>query len=170
MTSNPSLHPHLSRLAAVAGAAAIGAGCGAAAEPEDERAAPGGSEPAPIETRSAPTATAAEQPPETASSASRAKPEGAPSAGGAGCVFHAPEGRLGEDEITVELDGTSCEQALRLVETAAVGQPTGANLSLSRDGFDCEPSTTDKGADVTYSCANGAERAGFQIVWSSSSP
>jgi hypothetical protein len=86
--------------------------------------------------------------------------------GSEACTFEAPPGRLGVADVPVELSGVTCEQGRRLVQTAAVGQPAGANLSLSRDGFDCRPSTREKGATVTYTCARGPQRASFEIVWS----
>jgi hypothetical protein len=83
-----------------------------------------------------------------------------------GCAFEPPPGRLAVDRIPVELDGVGCEDALRLVEVAAVGQPAGANLELTRDGFDCSPSTLAKGADTTYTCEDGDRSVTFHIVWS----
>jgi hypothetical protein len=85
-------------------------------------------------------------------------------------VFEPPAGRLAVDRIPVELDGTTCPEALRLVEAAAVGQPAGANLELTRDGFRCTPSTLEKGANVTYTCASGAREAMFDVVWSRAEP
>jgi hypothetical protein len=83
-----------------------------------------------------------------------------------GCAFEPPPGRLAVDRIPVERDGVDCEDALRLVEIAAAGQPAGANLELTRDGFDCSPSTLAKGADATYTCEDGDRSVIFDIVWS----
>jgi hypothetical protein len=89
---------------------------------------------------------------------------------GTGCVFEPPEDRLGEDQVRIELVRATCEQGLRLAQTAALGQPAGANLELTRDGFDCDPSTLEKGANVTYTCVNGAREVTFDVVWSHSPP
>jgi hypothetical protein len=70
------------------------------------------------------------------------------------------------DRIPVELDGVDCDDALRLVEVAALGQPAGANLELTRDGFDCSPSTLAKGANATYTCEDRDRTVTFDVVWS----
>jgi hypothetical protein len=94
--------------------------------------------------------------------------EGGEPAEGGECVFRPPPERLAVSEIPIELSGVPCEQGMRLAEAAAVGQPAGANLSLSRDGFACEPSTREKGANVTYTCTKGSQEASFDVTWSGS--
>lgn len=81
------------------------------------------------------------------------------------CVYTAPPGRLAEDVIVIELSGVDCHQGQRLAKSA-VGQPAGANLTLSRDGFECRPSTSAKGVNVTYTCTSGASEVRFDITWS----
>ena len=82
-----------------------------------------------------------------------------------GCEYAAPPGRLGDDAVAIELSGLSCDEGRRLAVAAALGQPAGANVRVKRDGFDCEPSTRERGADVTYSCSKGSRSARFEIVW-----
>lgn len=82
------------------------------------------------------------------------------------CVYVAPEGRLAEGEIVIELSGVDCDQGRSLARAAALGQPAGANLTIDRDGFHCVPSTAAKGANVTYSCTMGSAEATFDVVWS----
>jgi hypothetical protein len=72
-------------------------------------------------------------------------------AGRSGCKFVAPPGRLAVGTFPLATSGgTTCSQAKRVAQTAAVGQPAGANLALHRDGFSCTPSSRAKGANVTY--------------------
>jgi hypothetical protein len=82
------------------------------------------------------------------------------------CTYTAPPGRLAEDEIAIELSGVDCEQGQRLAKSAALGQPAGANLTVSRDGFECQPSTRTKGANVTYTCSGEGGEVSFDVVWS----
>jgi hypothetical protein len=92
---------------------------------------------------------------------------GADGTGASGaCVFTAPEGRLAEAEVAIELDGVPCEEALPLARAAALGQPAGANLEIARSGFECEPSTATKGANVIYTCTGASGSAAFDVVWS----
>lgn len=88
--------------------------------------------------------------------------EGAPTE----CAFEAPPGRLAQDRILLELAGVDCDQGRSLARAAALGQPAGANLALTVDGFDCEPSTRTKGANVTYICTAGTGEVSFAVVWS----
>jgi hypothetical protein len=88
------------------------------------------------------------------------------SAAGGACVFAAPEGRLARDEVTIELDGVACAEAIPLAKAAALGQPAGANLTIESRGYACEPSTKAKGENVTYACTGPAGEAGFEVVWS----
>lgn len=93
---------------------------------------------------------------------------GGEAAGGSdpgGCEYAAPPGRLGEGAVKIELTGTPCDEGRRLALAAALGQPAGANLPVRRDGFDCEPSTRERGVDVTYSCTKGSQSARFAISW-----
>ena len=82
------------------------------------------------------------------------------------CIYTAPPGRLAEDEIVIELSGVDCDQGQRLAMSAALGQPAGANLTLTRDGFECRPSTATKGANVTYTCTSGGDEVSFDVTWS----
>lgn len=82
------------------------------------------------------------------------------------CVFTAPEGRLARAEVAIELDGVSCAEATPLARAAALGQPAGANLTIESRGFECEPSSADKGANVRYTCTGGSGSASFDVVWS----
>lgn len=82
-----------------------------------------------------------------------------------GCSFDAPPGRLASDQILIELSGADCEQGRRLAEAASVGQPAGANIPVRRDGFECAPSTRERGVNVDYSCENGSEAVSFRIEW-----
>lgn len=88
------------------------------------------------------------------------------SAAGERCAFTAPEGRLARDVVTIELDGLACEEALPLARAAALGQPAGANLTIESHGFECEPSSATKGANVTYECTGDGGSAAFDVVWS----
>ena len=154
-----------------AACALTGTACGDAPEPPeadtagtaDARVQADGGE----EARSRPEArgTGSARNPTDSSPGARARPPRP-----AACEFEPPPGRLAVDRIPAEVDGTSCEQALRLVETAAVGQPAGANLELARDGFECAPSTTEKGADVTYECVRGSQEVSFTVTWSGEGP
>jgi hypothetical protein len=87
-----------------------------------------------------------------------------------GCRFEAPPGRLGERTVTVELTSVSCREGTRLARAAALGQPAGANIPVEHDGFRCEPSTRERGVDVTYTCSQGPRRASFRISWSAAEP
>jgi hypothetical protein len=91
-------------------------------------------------------------------------------AGPSECVFQAPPGRLAESRIVVELARISCDQGRQLAKAAAIGQPGGANLELTAHGFRCEPSTTKKGVNVSYVCADGPREARFDLVWSAAGP
>lgn len=163
------LVPALGLLGAVC--ALTGAACGDApgrpepdtADTADARTRPDSGE----ESRGRPEARGAgsARNPTDASRTARARPPGP-----AACAFEPPPGRLAVDRIPAEVDGTSCEQALRLIETAAVGQPAGANLELARDGFECTPSTVEKGADVTYDCVRGSQEVSFEVTWSGEGP
>jgi hypothetical protein len=151
-------------LAALAGAAA---GCGNDSEapasttaPTSDRVEPGGGEGAGSQTegdRDLNRDRATE--PETADE---------PDASGDGeCVFEAPPGRLAQERIVVELAGIGCDVGRQLALAAAVGQPAGANLDIEVGAFDCRPSTSRKGVNVTYTCAGERGEASFDVVWSS---
>ncbi len=86
------------------------------------------------------------------------------------CTFEAPPGRLAEDSVVLELDGVSCEEGMRAARAAALGQPAGANLVVRSGGFECEPSTLEKGVNVTYTCSGDAGEATFDVVWSAGAP
>lgn len=83
------------------------------------------------------------------------------------CEYSAPPGRLGDRGVSLVLAGTSCDQGRRLALAAALGQPAGANIPVRRDGFRCDPSTRERGVEVTYSCTRGSESAEFTIAWMS---
>lgn len=151
--------------------AALLAGCGEDAEPsgpvapvreppggERDAATPrsgaGGGDPAP--------GAEADSPPRGR------EPSAPPPTTPASCLFRAPEGRLAEAEVTIALDGVVCEEAVPLAKAAALGQPAGANLTLTRDGFRCTPSTAQKGVNVTYTCIRGPEAASFEVLWTAS--
>lgn len=82
------------------------------------------------------------------------------------CTYRAPPGRLAEDEIVVSPVGVDCDQGRSLARAVSLGQPAGANLVITKDGFECEPSTRARGANVTYTCTRGAARVSFDVVWS----
>lgn len=148
----------------VAGALLL-AGCGGDDESAEQRA----EGPAPSAPSDRGDDAGEEEPPEPEGDVEVEPPnrdEGDDGAAGAGCVFEAPPGRLGEDAIEIELAGPSCEEAMRLAQAAAVGQPAGANLTVARDGYDCEPSTAEKGANVTYVCTGAGGKASFEVIWS----
>lgn len=154
-------------MAAGAACALAGAGCGAPAE-EPETAAQRTS---PAAEQTVPARSGKEDGGARGAEKGRgggASPAGAPPVPDRrrGCAFEPPPGRLAVDRIPVELDGVDCDDALRLVEVAAVGQPAGANLELTRDGFDCSPSTLAKGANATYTCEDGDRSVTFDVVWS----
>jgi hypothetical protein len=134
-------------------------------EPAGETAAPAttetGGEPGGVETAGPPTTS-----PTVGDTATAPEAEEQPPAGPEQCTYTAPPGRLAEDEIAIELSGVDCEQGQRLAKSAALGQPAGANLTVSRDGFECRPSTSTKGANVTYTCTGGAGEVSFDVVWS----
>ncbi len=149
----------------------LAAGCGGTDEQGAAREAPTG------QTTGRATAPEARggQPAAKPQERPRAGGNGAPSpqahgeaAGGngpGGCEYTAPPGRLGEGAVKIELTGASCDERRRLALAAALGQPAGANLPVRRDGFDCEPSTRERGVDVTYSCTKASQRARFAISW-----
>lgn len=83
-----------------------------------------------------------------------------------GCAFTAPEGRLAEATVAIDLDGVPCGLGTRLARAAALGQPAGANLTIDTGGYRCVPSTARKGANVTYTCSGDAGSARFDVVWS----
>jgi hypothetical protein len=85
-------------------------------------------------------------------------------------VFNAPPQRLAESRIPIELTGVPCDQGRRLAKAAALGQPAGANLALNVAGFDCEPSTKTKGANVSYVCTDGSREARFDVAWTTEGP
>lgn len=155
-------------------AAALLASCGDDEEPVEE-AAPDGPPPA-VETDGAGEDRArvddqgtregdgAEPPEEEPSPGDEDASE--PGTGRAGCSFSAPPGRLAQRDVAIELDGVACQEGTALAKAAALGQPAGANLTLSRDGFDCEPSTREKGANVTYTCTRAGDAVSFDVVWS----
>ena len=87
---------------------------------------------------------------------------GAPGA----CRFNAPPGRLAVRQVKIELTRLPCPDGQRLAQAAAVGQPAGANLVVRKDGFECAPSSTRKGANVRYACARDGQRVAFRVVWS----
>lgn len=147
----------LAVLLAVVLLAACGGGDERAAAPPAELPAPTEGAPPPME--SAPTGG------EQAADREDGEANSEAGGGGAACVFHAPPGRLAEDAIAIELSDVPCEQGMRLAEAAAVGQPAGANLTVSRDGFECEPSSAEKGANVTYTCAGDAGEVTFDVAW-----
>lgn len=91
---------------------------------------------------------------------------GAREAGPEECAFEAPPGRLADEHVVVELSGIPCDQGIALARAGALGQPAGANLVFERDGFWCEPSTQEKGANATYSCIGDGGEASFEVVWS----
>ena len=82
------------------------------------------------------------------------------------CRYRAPAGRLAEDVVPIQLAATTCDEGTRLAMAAALGQPAGANITVRRDGFLCEPSTEERGRNVVYSCVKGAQRVSFPIEWS----
>lgn len=82
------------------------------------------------------------------------------------CAFEAPPGRLAEERVVVELSGIPCDQGIALARAGALGQPAGANLAFQRDDFRCEPSTAEKGANVTYRCTGDGGAASFEVLWS----
>lgn len=90
-----------------------------------------------------------------------------PKGGGTGgvCEYGAPPGRLGNRTVSIELAGASCATGRRLARAAALGQPAGANIPVSSQGFRCVPSTRERGVNVVYSCSNGPQRASFEIEW-----
>ena len=148
-------------------AAALG-GCGGDEEPPPPVTAPVGH--STVETAgdggADPGAEAGRQGDGAAPDARESEPDGSAEADApGGCRYDAPPGRLGNDAVTIELSGTNCEQGRRLALAAAVGQPAGANIPVRRDGFKCEPSTRERGANVDYSCSKGSEAASFRIEW-----
>lgn len=147
-------------------AALLAAGCGRDEEPSD---------PAVLESEPPERAEGATAPrPETREEAAPGEPlerrrgDARPPASREGpvvCSYTAPEGRLAEPRLTIALDGVACDEAVPLAKAAALGQPAGANLTLSRDGFRCEPSTAEKGVNTTYTCVRGSNEASFEVLW-----
>lgn len=159
---------------AVAAVAVVFAGCGGG----DEHAAV----PAPASTTDAATTKSEDRPSASAEStveppADAASPAGPGADGERGresptataapaCRYRAPPGRLAEDVVPIQLAAATCDEGTRLAMAAALGQPAGANITVRRDGFLCEPSTEDRGRNVLYSCMKGAQRVSFPIEWS----
>lgn len=110
--------------------------------------------------RGASTSEASKQAPASGADGPDERGEGA-----AACEYTAPPGRLGERVVRIELSEIPCDEGRRLALAAAVGQPAGANIPVRRDGFRCDPSTRERGENVTYTCTNGSQSARFGIAW-----
>ena len=157
----------LDRSRALAAAGAVVAALSVPACGDDEEAAPEITVPTTGEAATEEgTTTAAERDAGETSGGETGAEEQPPAPEPEQCTYTAPPGRLAEDEIAIELSGVDCEQGQRLAKSAALGQPAGANLPVIRDGFDCQPSTRTKGANVTYTCVGEGGEVSFDVVWS----
>lgn len=154
----------------MAAAALALTGCGGdepQGRPGQDASAPAAGRPAPGPEEGAQEPPRGErQPRESGRAGSAGGPPSPGPAGAGGCAYQAPPGRLSEERVALELRGVSCDQAVALARAATLGQPAGANLTIARDGFECEPSSREPGENVTYICSGEAGRVSFRVVWS----